>query len=150
MVDLNDAARATQSFAAIAAALSAERERILLRELRNSERLANHYRRLETEAAVHVESPIVLRTNFTGSPPYVGWKGVGLALNDALDELDSLRLAASVVDGDFEAVTESLAKNIAGTIDRRHDITEGVSRDLIEIVTAALRPVLRASRGSAT
>lgn len=43
------------------------------------------------EAAEHVESPIVMRTGFTGSPPYVGWKGIGLALTEALDERDKLR-----------------------------------------------------------
>ena len=40
---------------------------------------------LDCEAATHVESVIAMRTGFTGDPPYVGWKGLGLALNEALD-----------------------------------------------------------------
>lgn len=43
------------------------------------------------EAAHHVESVICMRTRFTGDPPYVGWKGLGLALTEALDERDRLR-----------------------------------------------------------
>lgn len=49
--------------------------------------------RLDRESATYVESVIVMRTGFTGDPPYVGWKGLGLALNEALDELDQLRKA---------------------------------------------------------
>lgn len=51
------------------------------------ERLA----KMDREAAEHVESVICMRTGFTGDPPYVGWKGLGLALREALDERDSLR-----------------------------------------------------------
>jgi hypothetical protein len=47
--------------------------------------------KLDSEAATHVESVICMRTNFTGESPYVGWKGLGLALNEALDELDKLK-----------------------------------------------------------
>lgn len=47
--------------------------------------------RLDREAANHVESTICMRTNFTGDPPYVGWKGLGIAINEALDERDALR-----------------------------------------------------------
>jgi len=39
----------------------------------------------DSEAAEYVESPICMRTGFTGDPPYVGWKGLGLALEEALD-----------------------------------------------------------------
>ena len=48
-------------------------------------------RRLESDAARHVEIPIVQRTHFTGEEPYVGWKGVGLALTETLDQYDKLR-----------------------------------------------------------
>ena len=48
-------------------------------------------RKLDSEAATHVESVIVMRTGFTGDPPYVGWKGLGLALTEALDERDALK-----------------------------------------------------------
>jgi 3-deoxy-D-arabino-heptulosonate 7-phosphate (DAHP) synthase len=47
--------------------------------------------RMDREAASHVESVICMRTRFTGKPPYVGWKGLGLALTEELDERDRLR-----------------------------------------------------------
>lgn len=47
--------------------------------------------KMDREAATHVEIVICMRTDFTGDPPYVGWKGLGLALKEALDERDSLR-----------------------------------------------------------
>jgi hypothetical protein len=43
----------------------------------------------DSEAAHHVESVIAMRTGFTGDRPYVGWKGLGLALNEALDARDA-------------------------------------------------------------
>lgn len=48
-------------------------------------------RALDREAATHVESVIAMRAAFTGESPYVGWKGLGLALTEALDERDRLR-----------------------------------------------------------
>lgn len=45
----------------------------------------------DREAATHVETQIVMRTDFTGEHPYVGWKGLGQALKEALDERDRLR-----------------------------------------------------------
>lgn len=48
-------------------------------------------RRLDREAATYVESFICMRTDFDGEPPYVGWKGLGLALSEALDERDRLK-----------------------------------------------------------
>jgi hypothetical protein len=47
--------------------------------------------RMDREAAEYVESVICMRTGFNGEPPYVGWKGLGLALREALDERDELR-----------------------------------------------------------
>lgn len=49
--------------------------------------------KIDGDAAQYVESVIVERTPFTGEPPYVGWKGIGLALSQALDERDALRAA---------------------------------------------------------
>jgi hypothetical protein len=46
------------------------------------------WRDLEREAAHYCEIPIAMRTNFTGDPPYVGWKGLGLAMTQAFDERD--------------------------------------------------------------
>lgn len=55
------------------------------------------YRTLDREAATHVELPIVMRTEFTGEDPYVGWEGLGLALNEALDERDQYRKDAAAL-----------------------------------------------------
>lgn len=46
--------------------------------------------KLDREAAQYVETVIVMRTPFEGDPPYVGWKGLGLALTEALDKRDAL------------------------------------------------------------
>lgn len=59
--------------------------------------IAQRFFRLDKEAATHVESVICLRTHFTGDPPYVGWKGLGLALGETLDERDRFREALRVV-----------------------------------------------------
>jgi hypothetical protein len=62
------------------------------------------WRALEKEAATYVETVICCRTGFTGEPPHVGWKGLGLALTEALDERDRLREALRrYVDFDTEA-----------------------------------------------
>ena len=44
--------------------------------------------RMDSEAAEYVESVICMRTHFTGNPPYVGWKGLGLALTETLDRAE--------------------------------------------------------------
>ncbi len=50
---------------------------------------------MDREAAKEVELVICMRSlNFTGYAPYVGWKGLGLALNRDYDELARLREAA--------------------------------------------------------
>lgn len=67
----------------IAAELATENE--ALREK------AERFQKLDAEAANYVETVICMRTHFTGEPPYVGWKGLGLALREALDERDRLR-----------------------------------------------------------
>ena len=46
-------------------------------------------RERDSDAAQYVESVIAMRTGFTGEPPYVGWKGLGLALEERLDELEA-------------------------------------------------------------
>lgn len=49
------------------------------------------WRRLDSEAGTHVESVICMRTHFTGYKPYIGWRGLGLALTEVFDERDELR-----------------------------------------------------------
>src|SRR5690606_32224217 len=59
------------------------------------ELLRGHVERLrkrDMEAAEHVETVICMRTDFTGEPPYVGWKGLGFALRVSL--ADRVRLRA--------------------------------------------------------
>jgi hypothetical protein len=51
--------------------------------------------RLDREAATHVETIICMRTHFTGDSPYVGWKGLGLALREHLDRIEAERDAAN-------------------------------------------------------
>ena len=46
---------------------------------------------MDRAAATHVESVLAMRTAFTGELPYVGWKGLGLALNESLDERDAYK-----------------------------------------------------------
>lgn len=53
--------------------------------------VAQRFFKLDREAAKYVETVIIGRTGFTASPPYVGWKGLGLALSEALDERDALK-----------------------------------------------------------
>ncbi len=60
-------------------------------ELARAKRRIAELERLDREAATYVESVVAMRTRFSGEPPYVGWKGIGLALTEALDERDALR-----------------------------------------------------------
>lgn len=81
-----------------------------LDDLREITAERDKWRRLETEAAKYVEVPIVMRTDFSGEPPYVGWEGLGLALNEALDERDALRARLAELEGapDKPRVSHSL------------------------------------------
>ncbi|RYD64579.1 MAG: hypothetical protein EOP83_09395 [Verrucomicrobiaceae bacterium] len=71
----------------------------LVRLVKELQRRADRYEKLDAEASTHVESVIVMRTRFTGEPPYVGWQGLGLALNEALDERDYLKSLLSQYEG---------------------------------------------------
>jgi hypothetical protein len=60
-----------------------ELKRWTKKELRRRVRLLE---KLDREAATHVESVICMKSShFTGMPPYVGWKGLGLALGQDYD-----------------------------------------------------------------
>ena len=69
---------------------------------------------LENQAAQHVEGPICLRTGFTGDEPYVGWKGLGLALNEALDERDAMRSEMEVLREQVRAMAARIEAAVAG------------------------------------
>lgn len=85
--------------------LSAEVERL------NEENL--RLRQLDREAATHVESVICMRTHFTGEPPYVGWKGLGLALNEALDQKDTAEAEVERVRGERDAAIMEVSRQAA-------------------------------------
>lgn len=55
---------------------------------------AERFKKLDQEAATYVETVICMRTHFTGDEPYVGWKGLALALREHLDSMDA-KLAAA-------------------------------------------------------
>lgn len=88
--ELDGSALAGVTAADLVASLQAE---VAAKDARIAER-----ERLDREAATHVEAVICTRTGFTGEPPYVGWKGIGLALTEALDERDRLRAEIAAKD----------------------------------------------------
>ena len=71
---------------------------------------------IDSQAATYVESVICMRTDFTGDAPNTGWKGIGMALGEALDERDVLR--------DRLAAIRAAAANIHWCDDRdfHHDV----------------------------
>lgn len=76
--------------------------------------LVRHWRRLETEAAKYVETPICMRTHFTGEQPYVGWKGLGLALREALAERDAFEeaLKTYVMSSAIEVISKEARESV--------------------------------------
>ena len=46
---------------------------------------------------------------FTGDPPYVGWKGLGLALREDYDELAALRARVETLEGALEPFASAAA-----------------------------------------
>lgn len=56
----------------------------------------DRYKRLDAEAAEHVETFVVMRAPFTGEPPYVGWKGIGQAIREVYAERDAAREALRI------------------------------------------------------
>jgi hypothetical protein len=79
------------------------------------------WRKLETEAAKYVESVICLRSNrFTGNQPYVGWKGLGLALREDYDELECAKAERDEADrrsGAAERTLDALSNVCACLLD---------------------------------
>lgn len=101
-----DAYRHFQTLATPSAILALYAERDEARE--RAERLA----KLDREAATNVESVIAMRTRFTGMPPYVGWKGLGLALTEALDARDAAEAALASYKEEVERLKIALADAI--------------------------------------
>lgn len=86
-------------------------------------------------AATHVESVICMRTDFTGNPPYVGWKGLGLALTEALDERD--RLSANL-----DVAREALEAAKGYLLNAKIDIQTGAKKQTaIDTLSGGLRAI---------
>lgn len=65
-----------------------ERLRVAEEENERLRKRVETLERMDREAGQYVESVIALRTRFTGEPPYVGWKGLGLALTETLNDYE--------------------------------------------------------------
>lgn len=96
-----------------------EINRKLKAELAEVERERDHWKYLECEAANYVESVICLRTHFTGEPPYVGWEGLGLALNETLDELAEVKSESEILATELDAMNA----NFQGLCKVRKELT---------------------------
>jgi ElaB/YqjD/DUF883 family membrane-anchored ribosome-binding protein len=102
----------------------------------------------DRQAATHVESVLVMRTGFTGEPPYIGWIGLGIALNEALDERDrlraevarltkerdQLRIAWELTQQDCHNLTEKVIPNIRAERDQIIDRCAEVCDEIEELV----------------
>jgi BMFP domain-containing protein YqiC len=61
-------------------------------EITRLEARVKELEKMDADAATHVESVICMMSDyFIGEPPYVGWKGLGLALREDYAERDRLR-----------------------------------------------------------
>lgn len=76
------------------------------------EQLEHSYR----EAQNYCEGPIALRTKFDGNPPYVGWKGLGLAMEQAFDERDMLREQLAAVTAERDILRTRLQAQVEATV----------------------------------
>lgn len=149
MSDLTDAANA--ALPAIAASVEESRIAFLEAELVKTTQQLERFRKLDREAGTYVESPIVMRTNFTGNAPYVGWKGLGKALTEALDERDALQIAVygtrwpQFYEKEVERATEELADRIVRSfVDQVDGFIYGSHpmNALQKIIEDALRPMV--------
>jgi hypothetical protein len=107
-----NAGRASQEVIAAAAEITRLRARVEALEKRDS------------EAATHVESVIAMRTGFTGDMPYVGWKGLGLALNEALDARDAAEAQVAALTAQLATAREDAYEQAAQVVDARKSIIE--------------------------
>jgi hypothetical protein len=108
-----EAVRARETYSDLCASL---RDRGSIKALELVEGLlkeAAFFFALENQASQHVEGAIAMRTGFTGEPPYVGWKGLGLALNEALDERDAMRSEMEVLREQVRAMATQIEAAIA-------------------------------------
>ena len=81
--------------------------------------------KLDREAATHVESLICMKTHFTGDPPYIGWRGLGLALREHLERQAS-RIEV------LEAEVAELKSNSITIAGNRSDLHPTATASLLE------------------
>ncbi len=86
---------------------------------------AEKFRTLEAQAAEHVEVQLLNRTDFDPDGEIVGWPGLGLALNRALDERDKLRERV----GKLEAVEQAARKawGMAAFPDQNYGLSDALA-----------------------
>lgn len=99
------------------------------------------WRDLDAQAAEHVESVIAMRTGFTGNPPYVGWKGLGLALTEALDERDALvseRNALYQQAAKYTYIGKDGKAVLAKDLEAERDELRGVCKEMSGLKTAMM------------
>lgn len=104
-----------------------------------------HLEMRDSEAATHVESVIAMRPGFTGDAPYIGWKGLGLALTEALDEHDKLRTENANATHTLRLLYSGYVRTLEVARDRI--IFLGGDCDTIKEMEA-LDPVLREARAT--
>lgn len=84
---------------------------------------------LDSEASTHVESQIAMFERFTGEPPYVGWRGLGLALKEELEAKDErvkeLEAALNEAANDIETYLDSVGYNKKYHINKYRAIAGG-------------------------
>jgi len=84
---------------------------------------------IDREAADCVESVICMRSaHFTGEDPYVGWKGLGLALTQDYDDLATKDAALREISAEAGVTTSDMATEIRS------------KQRIIDLVNAALAP----------
>jgi len=78
------------------------------------ERERDKLRKLDEQAATHVESLICMRSgHFTAEPPYVGWKGIGLALTEDYDDLRAAQARIAELEAAAETQQQTLEEREA-------------------------------------
>ena len=98
--------------------------------------------KLDVEAATHVEGVVAMWDRFTGEPPYIGWKGIGLAIIEEIESL-STQLAAALkraekAERERDAFMVSNGELTSEVIRLRSDLA--VAQAVIAELSAAIGP----------
>lgn len=111
----------------------------LIARLEASEARVKTLERMDREAATHVESVICMKSkHFTGEAPYIGWKGLGLALTQ---DYDALRAAEARNATAYAEGVEAAAK-VAKSFD--YSFQSATALDVLAIkISVAIRALLK-------